>query len=92
MEDLNKPILDHIIKTAFPQISTLSYKITEYSLKSTFCFKFDNLAHFTTFLQQHQTLNHEALALLESTLQELHLKPDTFFYINFYDESTAKGL
>lgn len=90
MEDINKPILDQLIHTAFAQIGNLKYKITEYSLNTLFSFKFDNLDHFTEFLQQHQSVDEEEFLLLQNTLKDLNIKSDSFFYINFFDEIQNK--
>ncbi len=87
MEDKNKPILDQIIQTAFPQLSTLNYKITEYSLNTAFSFKFDNLNHFIEFLKQHQSIEEQETELLENTLKDVNLQPTSFFYINFFKEN-----
>lgn len=92
MEDKNKPIVDQIIHTAFPQLSTLNYKITEYSLNSDFSFKFDNLSHFIEFLKQHQSIEELETELLENTLKEFNLQPTSFFYINFFEENPEISL
>ena len=89
MEDKNKPILDQLIRKAFPQINTLNYKITEYSLNTTFSFKFDNLAHFIEFLSQHQPIEQQETALLENVLKDLNLQPNSFFFVNFYPENNS---
>ena len=89
MEDINKPVLDQIIRKAFPQVSTLNYKITEYSLNTAFSFKFDNLAHFIEFLKQHLPVEEQETELLENTLKDLNLQTHSFFYINFYEGDTA---
>lgn len=85
MEDLNKTTLDQMIRTAFPQVKTMSYKITEYSLNTTFSFKFDNLAHFIEFLQQHQPISSDDTALLGNILKDLNLKMDSYFFVNFFE-------
>lgn len=87
MEDKNKPVIDHLIREAFPQVNSLIYKITEYSLNSTFSFKFDNLAHFVEFLSQHQPIEQQQIAILENTLKDLNLQTNSFFFVNFYEES-----
>ena len=87
MEDKKKPILDLLIKNAFTQISSLNYKFTEYSLNTAFSFKFDNLAHFIEFLKQHQSVEEQETEFLENTLKDLNLQPQSFFYINFYEEN-----
>lgn len=89
MEDKNKPILDQLIQKAFPQVNSLHYKITEYSLNTTFSFKFDNLAHFIEFLSQHQPIEQQETALLENVLKDLNLQPESFFFINFYEENDS---
>lgn len=85
MENINNPIIDQIIGTAFPQISELKYKFTEYALNTTYSFKFENLAHFTEFLQQHQVIGADQKLLLENTLINLNLKTDSFFFVNFFE-------
>lgn len=89
MEDRNKPVLDQLIRKAFPQIQSYEYKITEYSLNTTFGFKFENLAHFAEFLQQHQSVNSEELALLENVLIDSNLQKDSFFYVNFFEKENG---
>lgn len=89
MEDKNKPILDQLIQKAFPQISQLNYKITEYSLNSAFSFKFDNLDHFVVFLDKNQSIEAQHLDLLKNTLKDLNLRTNSFFYINFFEEDDA---
>lgn len=86
MKDINKPILNQLIRSAFPQVGQFSYKITEYSLNAMFSFKFDSLAHFTTFLQEHHTVSEQEHLLLQNTLKDLNLEPNSFFYINFFEE------
>ena len=85
MENTNNPVIDHLIRTAFPQISELNYKFTEYSLNSTYSFKFDNLAHFNEFLLQHQSIGTDEVSLLENMLKDINLKTDSFFFVNFYE-------
>lgn len=90
MEDKNKPILDELIKNAFPQVRFSSYKITQYSLNTKFSFKFDSLAHFTDFLHQHQSLSEENRELLGQLIQDSNIEPDSFFYINFFEDTIEK--
>ncbi|CAM4028572.1 hypothetical protein FLAN108750_06070 [Flavobacterium antarcticum] len=85
MEDYNKPVLDEIIRNAFPKVNHFQYKITEYSLNSTFSFKFENLSHFIEFLKQHQSVTDEEIALLENSLKELNLQSHSFFFVNFFE-------
>jgi ABC-type ATPase with predicted acetyltransferase domain len=84
MEDKNKLVLDQLVRKAFPQVESYDYKITDYSLNTTFGFKFDNLAHFTEFLQQHQSIGVEELKFLKNVLKDLNLQHDSFFYVNFF--------
>ena len=86
MENNNKPILDQLIRKAFPQVSHLNYKLTEYSLNSTFSFKFDHLPHFIEFLEKSQTLTEQHNELLNKTLKDLNLETTSFFFINFFEE------
>lgn len=85
MEDLNKPTLDQLIKTAFPQVNTLKYTFTEYSLNTTYSFKFDDLAHFIAFLKQNQNIGVQEIALLDNMLKDQNLKIDSFFFVNFFE-------
>ena len=87
MNDINKPILNQLIRSAFPQVGQLSYKITDYSLNTTFSFKFDSLAHFIAFLQEHHTVSEQENLLLQNTLKDLNLETNSFFYINFFEEN-----
>ena len=83
MEDKNKPILDELIKNAFPQVRFSSYKITQYSLNTKFSFKFDSLAHFTNFIHQHQSLSEKNRELLRQLIQDSNIEPDSFFTLIF---------
>ncbi|WP_396178036.1 hypothetical protein [Flavobacterium sp.] len=92
MEDKNKPVLDSLIRNGFPQLTEMDYKFTEYSLNSTFSFKFDSLNHFISFLELEAETNTQEIALLEKTFIDLGLDLNSFFYINFYDKNEALGL
>ncbi len=85
MEDRNKTLLDEILYTAFQQLHGLNYKITEYSLNSAFSFKFENLSHFIEFLKQNEPINNDKQAFLEIMMNDLNLKLDSFFYVNFFE-------
>ena len=84
MEDLNKPILDQIIREGFPQMGDLDYKFTAFSLNSDFSFKFDNLQHFITFLKQKAPISEEHSTLIKTALKDLNLQLDSYFFINFH--------
>lgn len=86
MEDINKPILDQVIRKGFPQLNELHYKFTAYSLNSEFSFKFDSLIHFVTFLKQKNEVTEEQIALLETALKDVNLAPTSYFFINFFTE------
>lgn len=90
MEDKNKPIVDGLIKTAFPNIKFLNYNITAYSLNTKFSFKFKNLSHFIDFLHQHQSISEGNRKLLNHLLQESNIEPNSFFYINFFENPLEK--
>lgn len=90
MNDQFKPIIEMLIKEGFHQLQekkALDFKITPYSLNSKLSFKFENLEHFKEFLKisNHQT-NPDELALLDGALLQLGLKPDSFFYVNFFEK------
>lgn len=87
MEDINKPILDKLIKNGFPQLHELQYKFSEYSLNSEFSFKFDSLMHFVAFLSQKNELSEDEVSLLEMALKEMNLQPHSYFFINFYKDT-----
>ncbi len=92
MEDLNKPVLDRLIHNGFSQLTEYEYKFTEYSLNSTFSFKFDHLDHFISFLELDAETDTQEIALLEKMFIDLGLDLNSFFYINFYDKEDALGL
>ena len=65
----------------------LDFKITPYSLNTKLSFKFDSLAHFVEFLRLHDVAwIEEKNAALQSTLNELGLDPNEFFYVNFFEK------
>lgn len=89
MEDINKPVLDQVIRKGFPQLNELQYKFTEYSLNSEFSFKFDNLLHFVAFLKQKNEVSAQEITLLSTVLKDVNLEPSSYFFINFYEEQNA---
>ncbi len=92
MEDLNKPVLDRLIHNGFSQLTEYEYKFTEYSLNSTFSFKFDHLDHFIAYLNLDPKTDEQEITLLEKMFTDLSLERNSFFYINFYDKKEALGL
>lgn len=65
----------------------LDFKITPYSLNTSLSFKFDNMAHFVEFLRLHDISSiDEKTAALQTTLNELTLDPNAFFYVNFFEK------
>jgi len=92
MEDLNKPVLDQLIHKGFSQLTDYEYKFTEYSLNSTFSFKFDHLNHFIAYLELDFESEKQEITLLEKMFTDLGLDPNKYFYINFYDKDEALGL
>jgi len=95
MNESFKPIIETLVKEGFHQLTdsqnqsakALDFNITPYSLNSKLSFKFENLEHFKEFLKisNHQTETDE-LALLDGALLQLGLKPEAFFYVNFFEK------
>lgn len=95
MNDQFKTIADSLIREGFHNLTEkkeqqgrpLDFRITPYSLNTKLSFKFDSLAHFVEFLKLHG-LSHvaENTAVLQTTFNELGLKPDEFFYVNFFEK------
>lgn len=68
----------------------LDFKITPYSLNTKLSFKFDSLAHFIEFLRLHDISGIEQkTAALQTTLNELALDANQFFYVNFFEKGKA---
>lgn len=95
MSENFKFIIDTMMKEGFNQLPDKSpetgrpyeYKITPYSLNTTLSFKFDNLDHFVEFLKHSKAdTSPEKLALISTTLIELGLDPNQFFYVNFFEQ------
>lgn len=95
MTDPFKNILEALVREGFHSLTekreqqgrTLDFRITPYSLNSKLSFKFDSLAHFVEFLKLHGIANlEEKTAVLQATLNELALDPDSFFYVNFFEK------
>lgn len=95
MSDNFKFILDTMMKDGFPQLPDTSpetgkpyaYKFTPYSLNTPLSFKFENLDHFIEFLRHSEAdTSPEKLSLIHTTLLELGLDPNQFFYVNFYED------
>lgn len=90
-----KPILDALISEGFYLLSDghpktgkpLDYNFTPYSLNTKLSFRFDSLADFVDFLKQSDpTIGDEQLVVLQTTFNELALKQDEFFYVNFFEK------
>jgi hypothetical protein len=95
MNDTFKPILDALIKEGFYQLpdtnpktgKPFDYKITPYSLNTKLSFRFDSLDHFIEFLRRSRSFNgDETQTVLQTTFMELGLKPNEFFYVNFFEK------
>lgn len=94
-----KTITDTLVQEGFPQITeqepgkALDYKFTPYSLNTKLSFKFDNLDHFIEFLKisEGETPD-DKLAVLKATFLELGLKPDDFFYVNFFEKGKTQEM
>jgi len=95
MNDEFKPVFDALIKEGFHQLpdkepgtgKPYDFKITPYSLNTKLSFKFENLTHFTAFLQLSGSVTtDEKLLLLNNTFTELGIDPNDFFYVNFYEK------
>ncbi len=90
-----KSILDTLIKEGFQTLidkkeqqgRPLDFKITPYSLNTSMSFKFDNLDHFLAFLKLHHAYHlEEKSAVLQTTLLELSIDSNDFFYVNFFEK------
>jgi len=88
-----QPILDVLIREGFHLPATneagkpLAYTFTPYSLKSGLSFRFESLSDFKGFLEMSVgPLSEEDMATLQTSLMEATLKPDTFFYVNFFEQ------
>ncbi len=90
-----KFILDTMMKEGFSQLPNVDpstgqpydYKITPYSLNTNLSFKFENLEHFIEFLKHSKAdTSPEKLQVINSTILELGLDPNQFFYVNFYEK------
>lgn len=101
MNDNFKTIVDALIKEGFQSLTDakeaqgrpLDYKISQYSLNTALSFKFNNLPHFIEFLKLHE-LSHlsEKSTVLQTTLMELSIDPNSFFYVNFFEKGNDQQL
>lgn len=101
MNDNFKTIVDALIKEGFQSLTDakeeegrpLDYKISAYSLNTSLSFKFNNLAHFIEFLKLHRMSDlTEKSTLLQTTLMELSIYPNNFFYVNFFEKSSNEPI
>lgn len=101
MNDNFKTIVDALIKEGFQSLTDakeeegrpLDYKISAYSLNTSLSFKFNNLAHFIEFLKLHRMSDlTEKSTLLQTTLMELSIDPNNFFYVNFFEKSSDEPI
>jgi len=68
----------------------VDFRITPYSLNTKLSFRFANLNAFIRFLQiTGEELSEEKLGMVRSVLIELGLKPDEFFYVNFFEKGKS---
>ena len=101
MNEQFKPIIESLVKEGFHQLTEkkeqqgkpLDFKITPYSLNSKLSFKFENLVHFKEFLKiSDGETPSEQVALLDATFLQLGLKPDDFFYVNFFEKGKEQEM
>lgn len=87
-----KTLLDTLIAEGFRLSSRtdgreLDYKITPYSLNTKLSFRFDDLEHFVAFLRESDPgMTDDRITVLYATFNELALKPNEFFYVNFFEK------
>ncbi|GEP50142.1 hypothetical protein FNO01nite_08140 [Flavobacterium noncentrifugens] len=101
MNEQFKSIIDTLIHEGFHQLTEkkelqgkpLDFKITPYSLNTKLSFKFDNLDHFKEFLKiSDGDTPSEQVALLDATFLQLGLKPNDFFYVNFFEKGKEQEM
>lgn len=65
----------------------LDYKFTPYSLNTKLSFRFNNLKEFCRFLAESgHDVSEEEANMIKAALLELGLKPEEFFYVNFFEK------
>ena len=65
----------------------LDFKFTPYSLNTKLSFRFDNLKEFCIFLRESgHEIQEKEQNMIKAALLELGLKPDEFFYVNFFEK------
>lgn len=65
----------------------LDYKFTPYSLNTKLSFRFNNLKEFCHFLAESgHDVSEEESNMIKAAFLELGLKPDEFFYVNFFEK------
>jgi len=101
MNEQFKPIIESLVNEGFHQLTEkkeqqgkpLDFKITPYSLNSKLSFKFESLDHFKEFLKiSDGETPSEQVALLDATFLQLGLKPNDFFYVNFFEKGKEQEM
>jgi hypothetical protein len=71
-------------------VRTAEYNITEYSLNSELSFKFENIDHLISFLDEHGDASEQAKENINALLVKEGLDPDKPFYVNFFKPKVAE--
>jgi hypothetical protein len=89
MTDNFATIKDAFIKAGI-DIPKAEYSITEYSLNTDLSFKFNNADEFIDFLNFNSTEDTSYIERINKVLVEAGIRPDKFFYVNFYKSKVAE--
>lgn len=77
-------------KEAGVNIKTVQYSITPYSLNTSLSFKFSNADDLLVFLSLSPTEDKDKIEQIHKAILDANLKPDSFFYVNFYKAKVAE--
>jgi hypothetical protein len=71
-------------------VKDLRYSITPYSLNTKLSFKFNDADDLKQFLGGEDTLSETDLQEIDKMILDAGLKPNTFFYVNFYKKKVTE--
>lgn len=84
----------NLITQAFKEtgvnIKTVQYSITPYSLNTPLSFKFSNADDLLLLLGLNPTEDKEKIEQIHKMLLDSNIKPNNFFYVNFYKAKVAE--
>ncbi|MFP5437991.1 MAG: hypothetical protein ACLGH8_09410 [Bacteroidia bacterium] len=79
-----------LLKSENLSVKDVLYSITPYSLNTRLSFKFNDADDLKAFLAGEASLSEEDAQQVDKMILDAGLKPETFFYVNFYKKKITE--